>query len=209
MNYSELQAAIQGWAARSDADVVTETANFIAFSTDMFNHGIPASGIAPLRVREMVTVASITPASGACALPSDYLQYRRVVEKASIRRELQYVVPSYTDQQYPDRASGLSCDFTIVGSSLYMFPVSTNDIELTYYAEIPDLSDVATTNWLLTKQPSLYLHAGLMQLAMFTKDNELLARSQAIVTSIIDGLNATDELANYARTGTRMKGLTP
>lgn len=207
MNYSELKTALADWSARSDLTSYIPT--FIEFATASFNHGIPERAIAPLRVREMETVASLTPSSGACTLPSDYLQYRRVVEKASIRRELQYVVPSYTDQQYPDRAGGLACDFTIIGSSLYMFPVSGNDIELTYYAEIPDLSDSVTSNWLLAKQPSLYVHAGLMQLGMFVKDDNLFARSAALVTNIIDGLNATNELANFARTGTRMKGLTP
>lgn len=207
MDYSELKTALADWSARTD--LTSYIPSFIEFSTAMFNHGIPDRGVSPLRVREMETIDDLTPASGACTLPDDYLQYRRVVELASIRRELSYVVPSYTDQQYPDRAGGLACDFTVIGSSLYMFPVSSNDIELTYYAAVPALSDVATTNWLLTKQPNLYLHAGLMQLAMFTKDNNLFARSAALVTSVIDGLNATNELANFARVGTRMKGMTP
>lgn len=207
MDYSGLQTALADWSARTDLTSVIPS--FIEFSTAMFNHGIPDRGVAPLRVREMETVADLTPTSGACTLPDDYLQYRRVVEKASIRRELQYIAPSYTDQQYPDRAGGLACDFTIIGSSLYMFPVSGNDIELTYYAAIPNLSDSATTNWLLTKQPNLYLHAGLVQLAMYTKDNALLERSMALVTMTIDGLNRTNELANFARAGTRMKGMTP
>jgi hypothetical protein len=207
MNYSGLKTALADWSARTD--LTSYLTDLIDFATAGFNHGIPAAGIAPLRVREMMTVTSLTPSSGAATLPSDYLQYRRVVEEASIRRELQYVVPSYTDQVYPDRASGLSCDFTIIGSSLYMFPVSANDIELTYFAEIPDLSDSVTSNWLLAKHPSLYVHAGLLQVGMFTKDNALTARSQAMVVSMIDGLNLTDELANFARAGTRMKGMTP
>lgn len=207
MDYSELKTALADWSARTD--LTSYIPSFIEFSTSMFNHGIPERSISPLRVREMETTDDLTPASGVCTLPSDYLQYRRVVELASIRRELSYVTPSYSDQQYPDRAGGLACDFTIIGSSLYTFPVSANDIELTYFQAIPALSDVATTNWLLTKQPSLYLHAGLLQLAMFTKDNNLFSRSAAMVASVIDGLNATNEMANYARVGTRMKGMTP
>ena len=209
MDYAGLKAALADWSARSDASVTSATPSFIEFATAMFNHGIPDRGVSPLRVREMETIVDLTPASGACTLPDDYLQYRRVVEKASIRRELQYVAPSYTDQQYPDRAGGLACDFTIIGSSLYMFPVSGNDIELTYFAAIPNLSESVTTNWLLTKQPNLYLHAGLMQLAMYTKDAELMDRSVALVTMAIDGLNLTNQLANFARAGTRLKGLTP
>lgn len=205
MNYAGLKTALADWSARTD--LTAYIPDFIEFSTAMFNHG--QQGMVPLRVREMEATSSLTPASGSVTLPTDYLQYIRVVEKKSIRRELKYIVPSYADQQYPDRASGSAIDFTIIGSSLTMYPVSTTDIELVYYQKIPDLSDSATTNWLLTKQPNLYLHAGLMQLAMFVKDNELFSRSAALVTATIDGLNASDVLANYARAGTRMQGMTP
>ncbi|PDT47329.1 hypothetical protein CO661_14195 [Sinorhizobium fredii] len=205
MNYSELQTALADWSARSD--LTSYIPSFIEFSTAMFNHG--QGGVKPLRVREMMAIEDLTPVSSVCTLPSDYLQYRRVVELASRRRDLQYVTPTYADQEYSDRASGLSSDFTIIGSSLYMFPLSSNDIELTYYEAIPNLSDINTTNWLLTKQPNLYLHAGLMQLAMFVKDNDLFSRSAALVTAVIDGLNSSDLMANYAKAGTRIKGITP
>lgn len=205
MNYSELQTALADWSARSD--LTSYLPSFIEFSTAMFNHG--QGGVKSLRVREMMAIENLTPASGVCALPDDYLQYRRVVELASRRRDLQYVSPTYADQEYSDRASGLSSDFTIIGSSLYMFPLSSNSIELTYYQAIPDVSEAAPTNWLLTKQPNLYLHAGLMQLAMFTKDNDLFNRSAALVTAMIDGLNSSDLMANNAKSGTRIKGITP
>lgn len=207
MDYSQLKTALADWSARTD--LTSYLTDMIDFATAGFNHGIPSQGIAPLRLREMMTVTSLTPSSGAITIPADYLQYIRVVEKASIRRELKYVAPTYTDQVYPDRASGLACDFTIIGSSLYMFPLSTTDHELTYYAGIPDLSDSVTSNWLLAKHPSLYLHAGLLQVGMFTKDDSLTARSQALVTSMIDGLNLTNELALYARAGTRVQGIAP
>lgn len=205
MNYTELQTALADWSARSD--LTSFLPSFIEFSTAMFNQG--QGGVSPLRLREMMAITSLVPASGVCTLPSDYLQYRRVVELASRRRDLQYVTPTYADQEYSDRASGLSSDFTIIGSSLYMFPLSSNNIELTYYQAIPNLSDAAPTNWLLTKQPNLYLHAGLMQLAMFTKDNDLFSRSAALVTALIDGLNSSDLIANYAKAGTRIQGVTP
>jgi hypothetical protein len=48
-----------------------------------------------------------------------------------------------------------------------------------------------------------------MHLAMFNKDDALLARSQAMVAATIDGLNITDQLSEYAKVGTRMGMLTP
>ena len=200
--FAELKTAVDAWADQGGAlDAYLE--DFIGLATDMFNHG--SDMVQPLRVREMVAVSSLTPASGVCTLPTDYLQYRRVVEKASIRRELTYIAPMVAEQDYADRAGGLSDDFTIVGSSLYMFPVSTNDIELTYFQKIPDLSVSATTNWLLTKHPMIYLHGALMQLALFRRDEELASRSAQIISSLTNGLHNSDTLANYAYAPTRLR----
>lgn len=207
MDYATLQTTILDWADRDELTTFVVTA--IELAEAGFNHGIAAGGVSPLRVREMVAVDDLTPTSGACTLPTDYLQYRRVVEKASIRRELSYVPPSVADQAYNDRASGLASSFTIIGSSLYMYPVSGNDIELTYYQAIPALSDSNTSNWLLAKHPSLYIHAALYQIGLYVRDDDLAMKSAALTASIVTGLNATDTLANYARAQVRMQQQTP
>lgn len=209
MNYADLQTSVTNWAARSDSLTVAEVPNFIAFATDSFNHGIPERSIAPLRTREMLTTDTVTPVDGVAALPADFLQAKDVSSLASIRRPLQFVATGYVDQNYPDRAGGLSNTYTIIGSNLYAFPVNDTDIELTYFQKIPALSNVETSNWLLAKLPSLYLHASLYHLGMFTKDNELIQRSAAQVASMIDGLNLTDVLSMYSRAGTRLGMQTP
>lgn len=203
--YSELLTAIEDWADRPD--LTSYIPDFVTLTTAMFNVG--QQGIKPIRTREMEEVAVLSPTSGVFTIPTDYLQYRRVVELASMRRELRYIAPSYAEQYYPDRPSGQPNDFTIVGTSLYAFPTTSNDIEMTYYQQIPNLSVSNTTNWLLTKAPHIYLHGGLMQLAMFINDNDLLQRSTAILVSAIDGLNQQDEMGNYARAAVRMSGIRP
>lgn len=209
MDYAALQTAVLNWAARSDTATTTEVVNCIAFATDGFNHGVPANGIAPLRTREMETLASITMTDGVGTLPTDYLQYKTAKSMASLPNPLSYATGSYTNGAFADGAAGLSTTFSITGSTIYVFPTSGVDVDMVYYAKIPALSDSNTSNWLLAKMPSLYLHAALMHLAMFIRDDALLARSQAMVASTIDGLNQTDLLSEYAKTGTRMGMLTP
>lgn len=203
--YSELLTAIEDWSLRTD--LTSYIPDFVTLTTAMLNVG--QQGVKPIRTREMEEVATLSPTSGVFTVPTDYLQYRRLVELASMRRELSYIAPSYAEQAYPDRPAGQPRDFTIIGSSIYVFPTTSNDIELTYYQQIPDLSVSNTTNWLLTKAPHIYLHGGLFQLAMFTKDNDLLQRSTSILVAAIDGLNQQDELANYARASVRMGGVRP
>lgn len=209
MDYAGLQSAVLNWAARSDAASTTEVVNCIAFATDGFNYGVPARGIAPLRVREMETLASITMTNGVGTLPTDYLQYKTARSMSSLPNPLSYATGSYTNGAYADGAAGLSTTFSITGSTIYVFPTSGVDVDLVYYAAIPTLSVSVTSNWLLAKMPNLYLHAALMHLAMFIRDEALLARSQAVVAATIDGLNITNELSTYAKVGTRMSFLTP
>lgn len=206
MNYAGLQAAISDWSLRTDITTAA-VKSFIDLSTAMFNHG--QQNMVPLRTREMLASATLTPTNGVVTLPADYLQYRGVVSNASPIRDLQYVAPDFANVQFADGAAGLSTSFTIVGNSLKVYPISGSDVILSYFQAISDLSDTNTSNWLLAKQPNLYLHAGLLQLAMYTKDNDLFQRSAALIQSVIDGLTVEETLANYARTGSRMRMVTP
>ncbi|MBX9455855.1 MAG: hypothetical protein KL863_07420 [Rhizobium sp.] len=198
----QLKNAITSWTDQGGA-LGEEMTDFVRMATDCFNYGTDT--IPPLRVREMIAVTSLTPVDGVCTLPADYLQYRRVVQEASIRRELQYITPSASDQHYPDRAGGPACDFTIVGNSLYMFPVGSQDIELTYYQKIPQLTSETGTNWLLTAHPTLYLHAGILQVGFYRRNDELISRSLAVMASYMAGLRSSDQRSEFARAGTRLR----
>jgi hypothetical protein len=199
VDYASLKTAIGEWfMARdfsSDADV------FIDLAEAYFN--------IKLRCRQMETIASIAASSNTYALPSDYVEYKRVVEKASIRRRLSYITEDAVDQLYPDRASGLSNHFTIIGSTIYTYPLSSTDIELTYYAKIPALSGSATTNWLILAHPNLYLHACLLYAAEFTKDNEELSKESTFVQNYIDLMHAADNRAKFANAGVTLPGNVP
>jgi hypothetical protein len=205
-NYSELVTAIEAQLAR-EGDLGSYIPDFILQAEQVFNHG--SESIDPLRVRDMETVVSLPLTSSVYTLPSDYLQYRNVTEEASPRRPLDYIDPKGVDQLYPLRASGFSNHFTIIGNSLYTYPLSTNDVELTYYATIPALTDSATTNWLLTKAPSLYLRMSLMFAADFIKDGDETAKNAQMAKAFIDGMNRSGMLANYARAGLTLRGVTP
>lgn len=208
MDYAGLVTSIENWGARSDAVIVSEIPNFIAFATDMFNNGMPERSVAPLRVREMITTDDLTMTDGVGTLPTDYLQYVTAQSMTSSPRALSYATGSYSNVAY-DNSAGLANVFSIVGSSLNVFPLSGSDVRLVYYAKIPTLTAIVTTNWLIEKMPALYLHASLLQLALFTMNDNLMAREVALVASMIDGLNMTDMLASYAKTGSRMGMLTP
>jgi len=183
---------------KNRTDIAASANSIIAYSESYLN--------TKLRCREMETVVTLTPVSNVCTLPSDYLEYKRVVEVASIRRRLEYITEDAVDALYPTRDSGLSSNFTIVGNSLTALPMSSNDIELTYYQQIPALSESNTTNWLLTRFPNLYLHTGLMYAAELTKDEEQLTKEAVFVERLIGDLQGLDNRSKFGNAGITLSG---
>lgn len=197
-NYSDLKSAITTfYVNRSD----------LAAVADDFIDLVEASLNLTLRCREMEASTDLTPTSNVCTLPTDYLEYKRVVELASTRRALEYITEDAADYLYPDRTAGLSNHFMIIGSNLTALPLSSNDIELTYYQQIPALSDSNTTNWLLTRSPNLYLHGCLMYAAEFTKNTERFAAEALLFQKFHDLLMAWDNRAKMGNAGITLTGV--
>lgn len=184
------------------SDLSSYANDFVTMAEGHFNRDI--------RHRKMVTSTDLTPASNVYTLPDDYLHAVRVVEKASIRRELQAVTPSYADQAYPSRTAGLACDYTIVGSSLTAFPLSSNTIELTYYQKIPTLIS-NDPNWLLTEAPQVYVRGIQLQALMFAGETETprFAATARVLEILIGELNAQSEMATFSNMSMRVRGYTP
>jgi hypothetical protein len=206
-DYASLKSTVLDWSARSDVATIMD--DVIRFTTDYLNFGGSDASDVPLRCREMEAVTSLTPASGICSLPSDYLQYRRVVEDASTRRELTYITPDQAEVLWPSRFGGLGSNFTVISSSLYTFPLVSNDVELTYYQKIPNLDGTTTTNWVLTKAPQIYFRGCLMFIADYVRRTDELAKHATALRGLVAGLNNSDILANYARAGMRIRSQTP
>lgn len=197
--YAELQTAVMDYLDRPDLSSFVTT--FITLAEGSIN--------ARLRVRQMETVATLTPTAGAVTLPADYLQYRRVVDLGSPRNELDYVAPSVADGLYPYGTAGRAMDFTVIGNSLKTYPLTAYDVELTYYAAVPALSASNTTNWLLTKRPEIYLRLSIAHAANFIQDQQNAALNLQLADALMTALEQENELANYARAAIRMKTVTP
>lgn len=195
--FSELVTAISKWFL--NRDMSADTDEIIDLAEAYLN--------TKLRLRQMESIDEITPADNVYDLPTDYLEYKRVTELASTRRPLKYIGEDAVDRMYPDRADGLSCHFTIVGDSIYTYPLSDNLIELVYYAKVPALSASNTTNWLLTAHPGLYLHTCLMYAAELTANEDgILQKEMTIVRDMIDNLHELDNRGKFAKAGVVLPG---
>jgi len=166
-SFANLKTAVLAWSDRSD--LTSYATDFVTLCDIRIRKAL--SGLA-LRPREMETTTDITPSSGVCTLPSDFMAIKRVQARTSSPRRLEYRTQDWLDEAYPDGASGTPIFYTIMGttpgtSTLRMYPLTTSDIRVTYYAYPAVLSDSNTTNWLLTKYPDVYLYGTLTELEIF------------------------------------------
>ena len=197
--FDGLKTAIQAWLDRTDISGSVE--DFITLAEGHFN--------LKLRCRQMRTKATLTPTDGVCVLPTDYLEQIRVVALTSPVRVLNYISPEAADELHDRAIVAPSNSFTVIGNDLYTFPLSAQDIELTYLQRIPALSGSNTSNWLLTILPSLYLEAAMMEANRFVQNNEQLAINSARVGEMINDLNDQANTSEFMSAGRTNRGLTP
>lgn len=165
-NFSELQTSILGWAERQDLSSLST--DFISLADSRIKKKF---GATEMRLREMETTTDLTPSSGACTIPSDYIAMKRVQARTSPPRRLEYKPPDWLDEAYPSGAAGPPAYYTVEGGSLRMYPLTTSDIRIVYWGAPAALTSLNTTNWLITKYPDIYLFAGLIELELYAQND--------------------------------------
>lgn len=188
-NYTGFKAYIEARLDRSDLTQYID--NFIRIAEAALNR--------ELRCREMLITADITLSQGLGALPADYLQYRTLTPSSAPYTEIEYIAPSAANKEYPNGAAGTPCHFTINGGEIKVFPSSDEVLSLTYYRSLDGLSAENTTNWLLTSNPDIYMHAVLSEAYAFIGDTQKQMLSAQIAERFIEDQREADEMANYAK----------
>jgi hypothetical protein len=206
-NHGQLVQAIIDWSMHR-TDLASFAPDCITLAEGYLNYGGDwDKGDKPLRCREMETIAILSPTDGVYTLPSDYLQFKRISDTPAHRRSLSYIEPVMVDVLYPTRAGGQAEHFNILGNNLYTYPISTQDLELVYYARIPQLTALEPENWLLTKAPSVYLSGSLMYAADMIKEDQDVERYATMLRSFVQGLNDTDDMSRFNRVGLNLRGI--
>ena len=178
-NYSTLQAAIADYLNR--ADLTSQIQNFIQFAEADLN--------TRLRCREQIVRAEATSSAEFVQLPSDWLEAINL-HIVGGQQPLRYITLDEADIVNKEQIYTGPHYYSLMNGAIEIVPEPAEDIdiEMIYYAKIPALSDQATTNWLLTKAPDVYLYGALTHAAPFLMDDQripvfgqiYLARVQAL-----------------------------
>jgi hypothetical protein len=154
-----------------------------------------------LRTRFQITNDTLTFASGEATLPDDFLEFVTVYGQNGF----QYRSGPIADSR---NTNTMFTRYTIDGSKIYVNGYS-GDRDIVYFAALPTLLDSPNTNWLLTKDPTVYLYAIGLEAAKHLKDAELIAASSTLLGNALSSLKVDDDRARWANTTVRVQGPTP
>tara|TARA_B100000029_G_scaffold30937_1_gene29591 strand:- start:549 stop:1175 length:627 start_codon:yes stop_codon:yes gene_type:complete len=160
-NYSELNTAVANWLDRDDlTDRIPE---FIALAEARFNR--------LLRIRAMETkqTASTVASQRTLALPTNFIQMRNLQINTTPVTPMQYVTPEIYDRLYGSTAEGTPEMYTILADEIQLGPIpgSVQTIEMLFYKKFDALTSSATTNWMITNAPDVYLYGCLLEAEPF------------------------------------------
>lgn len=182
--YSELQTAIANWRARGDLS--SKLADFITLAEAKINRRLRT-------VNQETAIASTAIASDyTAARPADCLEVKALwcvtdPERSILPATLGKVIEFQADGAIPTLVAWSGSDFVFNGNG--------SNYQGIYYAKVPALSGSATTNWLLTASPDVYLMAGIEQACIYLRDSEGAMLYGGKADALIEELNSVSGAA--------------
>lgn len=187
--FSELKTSIANWL--DDSTLTDHIPDFITLAEARFNR--------ELRTPDMETSTTLTVTGETVALPNDFLAMRQIVRSDDPDVPLDYFAPQQLKKVRASATSGSPTAYTVIDDTLMFAPVGSCSVDLYYYARITALSDSATSNWILSKHPDLYLSASLAAAELFGWNDARAASMVSLADSIIESIN---KAADKQRVGT-------
>jgi hypothetical protein len=188
-SYSTLQSAIADYLNR--ADLTSQIPMFIQF--------VEADLNTRLRCREMVVRATTTNNEEFVELPPDFLQALNL-QIVGGKSPLRFVTLDEADQIKAAQIYTEVVVYTIVDGAIELVPAPADnvEIEMVYYQQVPALSDLNTTNWLLTKSPDVYLYGALVHASPFLMDDQRVSTFAAFYSQRVEALNLDSDRAVHS-----------
>jgi hypothetical protein len=184
--YSGLKTAVANFLHRSD--LTTSIPDFIALAEAQMNRR--------LRVRRMVTRATADIADGYSASPDDFLG---AITFEVDGTRLKFLTPDQMNVAVEGEDTGSPEYYSIVGGEFRFYPTPSDTYTgtLTYWASIPALTDLNTSNWVLENHPDAYLYGALTQAAPYLRDDDRLSTWGTLFTTALDDVETADRAESF------------
>ncbi len=201
-NYAQLIAAISANLKRDD--ITDQYSTFVQFAEARFNR--------TLRLSEMETRATSMIYAGEeyAALPTDFLALRDIqINYAGKTISLEYLAPNRMND-INSGASGVIAYYTIIDYQIQVapLPIADTQIEVVYYAKIPAL-ETATSNWLLSKSPDVYLWGALVEAEAYLVNDKRIGIWKARMDEALNELRQADASLKWGASPLQMRASSP
>ena len=147
-DYATLQADIIEYLKDTQVDAA-KARDFIRLAEAKLQRDLLVGGSVPHHM--LARLETVTDANSLLTLPNDYAKTRNVTVGGDAAR---YVAPSFVPSQAPGRADA--------------------EVVLDYYQDLPPLTDIAPTNWLLKAGYDCYLWAVCLNYVAWGHEVEVL-----------------------------------
>lgn len=181
-NYADLKASVATWLARDD--LTAQIPDFISLHEAWLN--------TELRTREMEQRAQTTTTTEVYyGWPADMLEIRYIKVAGSPPSMLTYLPPEQIEA-LPTEQDAVPRFWSDIQSQLRLAPTpaSGQTIEIGYYKKLDLASD--TNNWLLNKNPGVYLFGTLMQAEPFLMNDQRTQTWNSMLTRAINGIEGAE-----------------
>jgi len=186
--YSELLSALDNWLGTTD--LVSRTPEFVALAeADIWGR---------LRIRAMEQSTSLGISSQTHALPSDFLEAKRLYIDGNPVNALDYFPPMDFWRRYMSTDTAEPEAFTIEGSNFVFGPSpdATYTGKLLYLATPAALS--STVNGTFTANPDAWLYGALVQAAPYLENDERVPTWRAMYEAAMIRIERTDQRSRYS-----------
>ena len=191
-NYSDLQATIASYLARTD--LTAQIPDFIQLAETRLRRD--------LRIRQMLKVVTTTMAGsdGTVELPSDFLQMRDLHINTDPIVVLKYESPSNFYRNTWSTVTGIPVQYTILAQEFQFAPKpdSTYTLQMMYYAAPPYLSNTNTSNVFLANCPDLVLYGAVGEAAPYLMDDARLQTWASMYDRGLAALTVSDDQGEYS-----------
>lgn len=153
-----------------------------------------------LKTRNQEDFTSSVATTGYLVHPSDWLAHKSI---SYVTGGKKYDLQPYSEEsavvQLGNTGSTVAQGFVVRGDKTYLLPTGSGTFQMVYYKQVPALSTSATTNWLLTNFPHVYLGYALKYAAAWGFDDARIPGLVQIATDAVMKLNSASSKATYGQ----------
>lgn len=198
-NYADLLSSVATWMNRTDLTAIIP--DFVTIAEARISRD--------LRLRKQIITSTLTTVGNerGVTLPADWLEFENVSLATNPARSLTYATVEHIDSVYPQGSgNGIPSLYTVEGDQLQLArtPDGIYTVSIIYYARFATLQS-ASTNWLMTNHPTIYLYACLSQGFLYIKDSQRAGEYQAMYQKIASDLQAQDDDAQHSGSSLRVR----